>query len=148
MASVQINASREDVWAVLTDYEKLPEVVPGLVGCERLPPVAGAPKRLVRLRQVGFKNMMYMHLHAETTLALVESPCTEIQFKQINGDFQMLQGKFMLGSEPVPGVRFVVPKLGLAATTSRTHALFLQTTSAIPSYCLPVLRTIIACLCR
>ena len=99
MASIEINASKEDVWKTLTDYERLPEFLPGLAGCQRLPPVEGAPKRLIRLRQIGFKSMMYMHLHAETTLALVESPFSEIQFKQINGDFQMLQGKFMLSNE-------------------------------------------------
>ena len=104
VASVQINASKEDVWRALTDYEALPDFIPGLVGCDRLPKLEGAPSRLIRLRQVGFKSMLYMHLHAEATLAVVESPCSEIQFKQISGDFQMLQGKFMLTSNPHPGV--------------------------------------------
>ena len=99
-----LEASKEDVWDVLTDYEKLPEFVPGLAVCERLPQVAGAPSRLVRLRQVGFKSLIYMHLHAETNLAIVEAPYREIQFKQMKGDFQMLQGKFMLGSDAVKGV--------------------------------------------
>ena len=54
--------------------------------------------------QVGYKSMMYMHLHAEAVLALVESPCSEIQFRQISGDFQLLQGKFMLQDATLPEV--------------------------------------------
>ena len=42
---------------------------------------------------------MYMHLYAEATLALVEIPHKEIQFKQIVGDFKTLQGKLMLQQE-------------------------------------------------
>lgn len=37
-----------------------------------------------------------MHLYAEATLAIVETLHKEIQFKQIMGDFQTLQGKIML----------------------------------------------------
>ena len=54
--------------------------------------------------QVGYKSMMYMHLHAEAVLALVECPCSEIQFRQISGDFQLLQGKFMLQDATLPEV--------------------------------------------
>ena len=52
MASITIEASPEEVWQVLTDYERLPEFVPNLAVSERLPTPAGAPDRLVRLRQV------------------------------------------------------------------------------------------------
>ncbi len=51
---------------------------------------------LLHLMQVGHKSFMYMHLYAEATLALVETPFREIQFKQIVGDFQTLQGKIMV----------------------------------------------------
>ncbi len=40
------------VWDVLTDYEALPEFVPNLAVCERLPVPAGMESRLTRLRQV------------------------------------------------------------------------------------------------
>ena len=48
MALISIEASHADVWAVLTDYERLPDIVPDLLSCERLP---GAHGRGVRLRQ-------------------------------------------------------------------------------------------------
>ena len=48
MALISIEASHADVWAVLTDYERLPDIVPDLLSCERLP---GSHGRGVRLRQ-------------------------------------------------------------------------------------------------
>ena len=40
------------VWQVLTDYEALPEFVPNLALCERLPLSRDMASRMVRLRQV------------------------------------------------------------------------------------------------
>ena len=40
-----------------------------------------------------------MQLHAEAVLDLSERPCKEIQFRAVAGDFNLLQGKFLL-SEP------------------------------------------------
>ena len=40
------------VWAVLTDYERLPEVVPNLAVCERIQTPSGMSSRVTRLRQV------------------------------------------------------------------------------------------------
>jgi hypothetical protein len=54
--------------------------------------------RLLRC-QVGHKGMRYVQLHAEAVLDLVERAPREVQFRAVSGDFQMLQGKFML-SQP------------------------------------------------
>lgn len=54
--------------------------------------------------QVGHKSFMYMHLYAEATLAVVETPHKEIQFKQIKGDFQTLQGKIMVQQDDLSEV--------------------------------------------
>ena len=40
------------MYAVLTDYERLPEFVPNLALSEQLPLAPGSPANLVRLRQV------------------------------------------------------------------------------------------------
>ena len=40
------------VWQVLTDYERLPEVVPNLAVCERVAAPTGMSSRVTRLRQV------------------------------------------------------------------------------------------------
>jgi Polyketide cyclase / dehydrase and lipid transport len=52
VAVVSIDATAEEVWAVLTDYERLPEFVPNLAHSERLETPPGVPKRVARLRQV------------------------------------------------------------------------------------------------
>ena len=41
------------VWEVLTDYERLPEVVPNLAVCERVGTPSGMSSRVTRLRQVS-----------------------------------------------------------------------------------------------
>ncbi|CAL8464995.1 g4530 [Coccomyxa elongata] len=99
VAVIAIEAIPEEVWDVLTDYEALPEFVPNLALCERLAVPAALGTRLTRLRQVGFKDMMFMQLHAEAILDLHERPHQEIQFRAVAGDFGVLQGKFIL-SEP------------------------------------------------
>ncbi len=52
--------------------------------------------------------MLYMSLHAESVISLVEKPCKEIQFKQLSGDFDLLRGKWMLQEDdPQVAVRGV-----------------------------------------
>lgn len=46
--------------------------------------------------QVGYKHMLYMSMHAEAIVDLVETEHQEVQFRQVQGDFSLLQGKFML----------------------------------------------------
>ena len=46
--------------------------------------------------QVGYKYMLYMSMHAEAIVDLVETEFKEVQFRQVQGDFSLLQGKFML----------------------------------------------------
>ena len=40
--------------------------------------------------------MLYMSMHAEAIVDLVEIEHQEVQFRQVQGDFTLLQGKFML----------------------------------------------------
>lgn len=46
--------------------------------------------------QVGYKHMLYMSMHAEAVVDLVETKHKEVQFRQVQGDFSLLQGKFLL----------------------------------------------------
>ena len=61
VAVMAIEASPEEVWEVLTDYEALPEFVPNLALCERLPVPPGVASRLVRLRQVAVPAIATWH---------------------------------------------------------------------------------------
>lgn len=49
--------------------------------------------------------MLYMSMHAEAIVDLVETEHQEVQFRQVQGDFSLLQGKFML-QEGTPEVAF------------------------------------------
>jgi ribosome-associated toxin RatA of RatAB toxin-antitoxin module len=95
VASVEIDASKEAVWATLTDYDKLPTILPNLVLSQRIVSSKSLPGRL-RLRQVVFKELMYLCFRAEALLDVLEKPQNEIQFQLRNGTFDKLQGKFLL----------------------------------------------------
>lgn len=95
---VRINAPPKAVWAVLTDYERLTDFVPNLVTSEVLPCPLDAPRGYKRLRQVVRKQQSYVQLQAESILDVVERPFKEIQFRQVSGFVQRLQGKWMLKS--------------------------------------------------
>eukprot|EP00884_Botryococcus_braunii_P019685 jgi/Botrbrau1/63/Bobra.0022s0056.1 len=51
-----------------------------------------------------------MLLHAEAVLDLVERPLSEIQFKQVKGDFDTLQGKWMLQDADPQGKSGGIPE--------------------------------------
>lgn len=96
VASITVDAPAMLVWQVLTDYNKLAEFVPNLASSERIKLPPSAPKNIVRVRQVGYKRMLYMCLHAEAVIDLIEKPYNEIQFRQVAGDFERFQGKWMI----------------------------------------------------
>ena len=100
VAAVTVDAPASLVWEVLTDYDHLAEFIPNLAASERIKLPPSAPANVVRVRQVGYKRMMYMCLHAESVLDLIEKPCSEIQFRQVAGDFERFQGKWMLSEGP------------------------------------------------
>ncbi|KAL4425806.1 hypothetical protein ABPG75_009822 [Micractinium tetrahymenae] len=96
VAAITIDAPPEAVWAVLTDYDRLAEFIPNLAVSQRIALPRNAPSNIIRVRQVGYKRMLYMCLHAESVLDLIEKPQSEIQFRQVAGDFERFQGKWML----------------------------------------------------
>ncbi|GAQ84260.1 hypothetical protein KFL_001820130 [Klebsormidium nitens] len=100
VAAITIAATVEAVWDVLTDYERLKDFIPNLARSDvrsRHP-----DERRVRLHQVGVKCLCYMVLHAQATMDIVERPYKEIHFKQIDGDFDTFEGRWLL--EPLgPG---------------------------------------------
>ena len=85
IAAITIDAPLKAVWKVITDYDNLADFVPNVASSQRIALPPNAPAKVIRIRQVGYKNMPYMCLHAETVLDLVETPCSEIQFRQVEG---------------------------------------------------------------
>lgn len=96
VAAIRVNAPASLVWDVITDYDRLAEFIPNLASSERIRLPDTAPSNIIRVRQVGYKNMFYMCLHAESVMDLVEKPYSEVQFRQVAGDVQTFQGKWMI----------------------------------------------------
>ena len=101
IASIDIKATKAKVWGTLTDYERLPTILPNLVHSKAMSSKT-LPGRL-KLRQIVFKEFMYLRFRAEAVLDVLEKPFNEIQFQLSNGPFDMLQGKFLLQRASVSG---------------------------------------------
>ena len=77
---------------------------------------------------------MYMHLYAEATLALVETPCQELQFKQTKGDFQILQGKIMVQQDGLSQVSANMERsIGLSSAAWSGQKLTVNVSEAVKS---------------
>lgn len=87
VAAISIDAPSVEVWKVLTDYNSLADFIPNLAASERIVLPPEAPANVVRVRQIGYKNMLYVCLHAESVLDLIETPYSEIQFRQVAGEY-------------------------------------------------------------
>lgn len=103
VSAIDVEAPMEILWEVLTDYDRLAEFVPNLAVSERIKLPASAPSNIIRVRQVGYKRVPYIYLHAESVLDLIEKPYSEIQFRQVDGDFEHFQGKWMLSDSSSGG---------------------------------------------
>ncbi|KAM7254063.1 hypothetical protein ACFE04_031745 [Oxalis oulophora] len=92
VACITVKAPVREVWNVLTAYESLPELVPNLA----ISKVLSRENNKVRIVQEGCKGLLYMVLHARVILDLCERLEQEISFKQVEGDFDSFQGKWVL----------------------------------------------------
>ncbi|KAF8051515.1 hypothetical protein N665_1714s0008 [Sinapis alba] len=96
-----MEASLESVWSVLTDYEKLSEFIPSLVVSE----LVEKEGNRVRLFQMGQQNLaLGLKFNAKAVLDCFEKELEilphgrrrEIDFKMVEGDFQLFEGKWSI----------------------------------------------------
>nr|XP_027099921.1 uncharacterized protein LOC113719094 isoform X1 [Coffea arabica] len=92
IASITVKAPVPEVWNILTEYERLPEIVPNLA----ISKILSRENNKVRILQEGCKGLLYMVLHARVILDLCEVLEQEISFKQVEGDFDSFRGKWSL----------------------------------------------------
>lgn len=100
VCTILIEAPPRSVWNILTDYDRLAEFVPNLAESAKLPCPPGAPAGYHRIRQVVQKFQTYIQLRAESVMDVVERPLSEIQFRQVHGFVEHLQGKWILKAKP------------------------------------------------
>ncbi|KAL5754182.1 hypothetical protein ACOSP7_022402 [Xanthoceras sorbifolium] len=92
VASITVKAPVREVWNVLTAYESLPEIVPNLA----ISKILSRENNKVCILQEGCKGLLYMVLHARVVLDICEHLEQEINFEQVEGDFDSFQGKWIL----------------------------------------------------
>ncbi|KAJ4876643.1 Polyketide cyclase / dehydrase and lipid transport protein [Raphanus sativus] len=100
-SKIGMEASLDSVWSVLTDYEKLSEFIPGLVVSE----LVEKEGNRVRLFQMGQQNLaLGLKFNAKAVLDCFEKELEilphgrrrEIDFKMVEGDFQLFEGKWSI----------------------------------------------------
>lgn len=82
-------------YAMLTDYEHLPDFIPGLLEshAKRL------SAHLVRVRQVGKVMVFIFPMRIESLLDMEETPDRRITFQQVSGDMKFYRGEWRFTGE-------------------------------------------------
>ncbi|KAL5068953.1 hypothetical protein RYX36_019840 [Vicia faba] len=98
---ISIDATLDSVWDILTDYERLPDFIPGLA-LSKL--IQKAPS-FARLLQIGEQNLAFgLKFDAKGVIDCYEKELEtlpsgikrDIDFKMIEGDFQLFEGKWSI----------------------------------------------------
>ncbi|NJL38210.1 MAG: cyclase [Leptolyngbyaceae cyanobacterium RM2_2_4] len=91
-ARVQIPCPVEQVWQILTDYEKLADFIPSLSKSRQIPHPQGG----IRLEQVGTQCLLNFKFCARVVLDMAESFPQRLDFKMVEGDFKSFSGSWQL----------------------------------------------------
>jgi len=91
-AAIAINATPEEIWEVVTDCDKAPEFVPGVLSCERLEVLE--PGRVELFRQ-AVKYSWYLP-RLEYEFRLEYFPYEQLNFRRVSGSLKRLDGTWWL----------------------------------------------------
>lgn len=91
------------VWEVLTDYEKLPEVVPNLAVCDRIDTPSGMSRRVTRLRQVRLTVILLARATQISHMLGPHIDRTCCEFKQYSSNTACLCNVLLCASLGTPG---------------------------------------------
>ncbi|XP_057427991.1 uncharacterized protein LOC130721245 isoform X2 [Lotus japonicus] len=98
---ISIDASLDAVWSILTDYERLADFIPGLAVSQLLQ----KGHNFARLLQIGEQNLAFgIKFNAKGVVDCYEKELEtlpsgmkrDIEFKMIEGDFQLFEGKWSI----------------------------------------------------
>ncbi|MEO0351209.1 MAG: SRPBCC family protein [Cyanobacteria bacterium P01_A01_bin.15] len=92
VAAVAIPCSLDQVWQVLTDYERLADFVPNLTSSRVLSRTGSG----VQLEQIGAQCFLNFKFCARVLLEMTEVFHKEIGFSMVEGDFKTFMGKWSL----------------------------------------------------
>ncbi|MEO1400719.1 MAG: SRPBCC family protein [Cyanobacteria bacterium J06635_1] len=92
MATVAIPQTLEQVWQILTDYDRLAEFIPNLTLSRRV----DHPEGGIRLEQVGAQCFLNVKFCARVILDMHEKFPGELGFSMVEGDFKQFMGTWRL----------------------------------------------------
>ena len=109
-ARATIDAPLGLIWAVLTDYEKLPDFVPGLKKSR----VASRNGTTVVVEQSGEARFLMFSFPVDVVLEAVEKPQSSIRVRSLSGTLRYLEGGYDVEAEPDSG-KFILRWVGTIA---------------------------------
>ncbi|KAE9618875.1 putative START-like domain-containing protein [Lupinus albus] len=98
---ISIEASLDAIWSILTDYERLSDFIPGLAVSQLIQ----KGDRYARLLQIGQQNLAFgIKFNAKGVVDCYEKELEtlpsgmkrDIEFKMVEGDFQIFEGKWSI----------------------------------------------------
>jgi ribosome-associated toxin RatA of RatAB toxin-antitoxin module len=93
-ATIQIPRPGEQVWQVLTDYNRLADFIPNLASSQRI----DHPQGGIRIEQIGSQAFLKLKFCARVVLDMVEQFPTRIAFQMVEGDFKEFEGSWEISS--------------------------------------------------
>jgi carbon monoxide dehydrogenase subunit G len=96
-AYASIEAHLSVIWMTLTDYDRLPEFIPGL----RRSKVTMRRGNTVTVEQSGEARFLMFAFPIDVTLVAIEKPPSSIQVRAISGNLRHFEGGYSV--EPDPG---------------------------------------------
>ncbi|KAK4392593.1 hypothetical protein Sango_2037100 [Sesamum angolense] len=104
ISKVAVQASLQTVWDILTDYERLSDFIPGLAVSKLIE----KRDKFARLFQIGEQNLAFgLKFNAKGIIDCFEKDLQtlpfgekrDIEFKMVEGDFQLFEGKWSIEQE-------------------------------------------------
>ena len=109
-ARATIDAPLGLIWAVLPDYETLPDFVPGLKKSR----VASRNGTTVVVEQSGEARFLMFSFPIDVVLEAVEKPQSSIRVRSLSGTLRYLEGGYDVEAEPDSG-KFILRWVGTIA---------------------------------
>ncbi len=91
-AKIWIPYSIEQVWQILTDYDRLSEFIPNLAKSRQI----AHPEGGIRIEQVGTQSLLKLKFCARVVLDMVEHFPHQLDFCMVEGDFKQFSGSWTL----------------------------------------------------
>ncbi len=102
LAQAVVHAPLAIVWATLTDYERLPEFIPGIDTSR----VLARDGRRITVAQTGQARFMFLTLPITVTLESTEHPPHVVEVRRIGGTLRHLHGRYE--ATTLPGQRVLL----------------------------------------